>query len=171
MREYACLKRQQRVFVCAGLRARDCAPVSLFARGVRVGRSRTLRPPARQASTDELMTDGQGDAEHMEKLNATWCEMKKAIAVGDKILKQACAVTGAGKTFMMSRDMLSNAVEQAEIKFADLGFLVKFRKDRQGQKLCADMAKATQVNSVAVTRDLVDAGKQLRSLIPKIEES
>ena len=110
--------------------------------------------------------------EIVEKLNTTWVDTKKAIGAATKVFESGEAVESPSKRLSDSVEALGSLLEFVETIQGDLGWTLKFKKDKatKGQ-LNLTVAQGIQKRCAEALTDLLEACKACKALLPKKEYS
>ena len=107
--------------------------------------------------------------EIVEKLNLTYMDMKKAIVVCTKVLEFGLGVDAPSTRLKDATEALQALLEYVETVHSDLGWTIKFRKDKHSKKPNLTIAQNIQKKSAEALGDMLEASKACTALLPKSE--
>ena len=106
--------------------------------------------------------------EIIEKLNATWCDTKKAIGMATKVFDGAEVVEDPSKRLAEATQSLGAAFEVADTLSNELGWVVKYKKDFVSKvPLSLPYAQSLQKRCAGILQEILDCAKQARVLMLK----
>lgn len=100
-------------------------------------------------------------------MNKQWCDLKKGIKAASRLHEQASEVEEPSSRFVTALEQLAESLQENQIHLDDLGYLLKFRKTKEGVAINVAVARTTTKTSVAVLQSMIDSAKSLRALMPK----
>ena len=103
----------------------------------------------------------------IEQMNKAWTDIAKANKASTTMASKAMAVFPKSAKFSQHYHDLQKCLEGIEGMHGDLGFLIRFRKSRDGQSLTATMAKQVLGLCAIATSDLIDSAKTMKAMMPK----
>lgn len=105
--------------------------------------------------------------QHWESLQKQLCDIKKGLKAASKLHDMASEVEDQSTRFSAAVDQLGEALQENQIHLDDLGYLIKFRKTKDGVALNVAMAKNVTKTSVTALQCMIESSKSLRALMPK----
>lgn len=130
---------------------------------------RMCQPNCIQGSKGEKAQE-KAMMEIVEKLNLTYMDMKKAIAVCTKVLEFGLGVDAPSTRLKDATEALQALLEYVETCHSDLGWTIKFRKDKLSKTpLNLTIAQNIQKKSAEALGDMLEASKACKALLPKSE--
>ena len=92
--------------------------------------------------------------------------MAKSIKFSTKVFNEADVLSGTSRNFVRAKEALRIALEQSSCHHQDLGFMVQFKKSKDGTPMSVVGSQALQRLCAECTQDLLDCTKQLKAVIP-----
>ncbi len=94
----------------------------------------------------------------------------KANKAVQKLLDDALSVAIKGSRLTSSVEELTTLHGKLKSSLGDLGFLLKFKKTKDGQPLNSGTARAFLAMAAKMLQDIIDVTKLCRTLMPKKEK-
>ena len=102
----------------------------------------------------------------IESLNKAFVDLGKANKLGTKIASLAEAVDPKTSRLVADYKDLIVKLEDCEKASSDLGFLIRFKKSREGHELNVEVGQAALNMSARALQDLIDVSKTVKALLP-----
>ena len=112
-------------------------------------------------------TNTIGDnSELIERLNSAFVDMEKATKGITKIYNMGNAVDDKPAKLVVQLEETENSMQKVEMLASDIGYMLKYRKDKHGNKATINSGKVVIKEASASLADLLLNGKALKALIP-----
>ena len=105
-----------------------------------------------------------------EKLDKAFLDMQKASKLTSKVLSDADLIEMKSSRLVSTSAELSSLHETLESVMADLSFLLKFKKTKDGQQMTPQVAQSVLKMCAKVLQDVLDVTKQTKSLLPEMKK-
>ena len=124
-------------------------------------RMQARKPNVQKAAIEEVKN----------KLSETVVCLEKSLKVSSKLHEKAAAAEAPTSHLESAVEKLCDSLQKGEIVASDLGYLIKFGKEKTGEKLSIDSAVRLQHKAAATMQDVLECTKTVRAHMPKkVEE-
>lgn len=106
-----------------------------------------------------------------EKLSTTCVDMGKAVKASTKVYSAGLNLDDPSRRQQTAITALEESLQSAEKLCDELGWMCKYKKAKNGDKVTVPGAKAVQAEAARCLRDLVDSTKSLRVLLPQKQQT
>lgn len=103
----------------------------------------------------------------LEQLNKVWVDLSKALKVCEALVSKAEVSQGLSVKCKQAQQDLQSCCEKTDLCLADLGYVLKYKKNKQGEQVGVMAAKQIVEAAAGTLQELLDCGKALKALLPK----
>ncbi len=104
----------------------------------------------------------------MAALTKCSVDLEKGCRAVTKVLDRGRQVPNPSSRLQQSLSEMSACWERAEMTSSDLAFMLKFKKTKGQIPVNLEVAQATQKSAAEALADLIDSGKALKAMLPKV---
>ena len=116
-----------------------------------------------KVDTDNTIADNN---ELMKRLNKAFVDMDKATKGITKLYNIGVEVDDKPQKLVVQLDETEQAMQKVEVLTSDVGYIIKYRKDKDGNKMNINAGKMIIKEAASALADLLLNGKALKALLP-----
>lgn len=105
------------------------------------------------------------------KLSEAVVGLEKSNKVAEKVFYLASRVSDTSSLFQTTQEQLKTSMELADRTAADLAFLSKYKKTRDGAKLTIEVAQEMLAAAAGCLQSLLDGTKTMKALLPRASKA
>ncbi len=111
-------------------------------------------------------TDDATMMQVMDRMNKVLADLQKCNKFSSSVLSKAERVENPSSVLVSRREELWEALQNLETTTADVSYLLRFKKSKEGQGLSETVAKTATELCAQVLQATLDSSKQVKALLP-----